>query len=62
MATSPCAGNDKPVAQEAGLRGAHLGCIAQTIKRFFASFAGVLKGTNIATTVATIRVGDVVSF
>ena len=49
MATSPCAGNDKPVAQEAGLRGAHLGCIAQTIKGFFASFAGVLKGTNIAT-------------
>jgi hypothetical protein len=36
MATSPCAGNDKPVAHEAGLRGGHLGVIAQTIKGFLA--------------------------
>jgi hypothetical protein len=36
MATSPCAGNDKLVAHEAGLRGGHLGVIAQTIKGFLA--------------------------
>jgi hypothetical protein len=28
MATSPCAGNDKPDAHETGLRGRHLGGIA----------------------------------
>jgi hypothetical protein len=43
MATSPCAGNDKPVVHEPACVWRHLGCIAQTIKSFFARIAGVLE-------------------